>query len=375
MDMRDIDVAVIGAGVVGLAAACRLAAQGRSVLILERESGIGRGVTSRNSEVIHAGIYYPAESLKARLCTRGRVLLYEWCVNRGVAHRKVGKLIVAAGDAETEILADLKLRAEVNGVPGLRMLDGRDIARLEPQVRGDAALLSPETGIVDTAGLALSLLATAEAHGAFLSSPREVVALEQVSGGWRLETRAADGSGIEAVVAGGVVNAAGLESDRMAALAGIDVDARGYRLKYCKGDYFIPLPGKSPVLERLIYPLPGRGGLGIHATLDLAGRIRFGPDAEYVDRIDFGVSEAKAEDFGRAIRRYLPSLRSEWLRADCAGIRPKLAGPGEDFRDFVVAEESATGFPGLVNCIGIESPGLTAALAIAERIAELLPEA
>lgn len=371
------DVAVIGAGVVGLAVAARLASPGRSVVILEAEEGIARGVTSRNSEVIHAGIYYPAESLKARLCVEGRERLYAWCDAHRVDHRRTGKLIVASDEAEVAIVEDLLARGRANGVPGLEIVDAAAVAAMEPSVRAVAALHSPETGIVDGHGLCLSLLARAEAEGAMLVPARRVTALASSAGGWQVEVAGEDGR--ETFEAGCVIDAAGLAADRVAALAGLDVDALGWRQHPCKGDYFAVGPGapadwRAP--SRLVYPVPQTAGLGIHLTLDLAGRVRFGPDAEYVDDhdhdLDYDVDPAKAERFRAAAARYLPALAGATLVPDYAGIRPKLAGPGEGFRDFVVEEATARGAPGFVACLGIESPGLTAALAIAERVAELV---
>jgi len=368
------DVVVIGAGIVGLASAAALARAGRSVLIIERHEEIAREVTSRNSEVIHAGIYYPRESLKARLCTRGRELLYAWCAERNVAHRKLGKIIVAGRPDEVSILEDLNARAEANGVPGMEMLSAEAVRELEPCVRAHAALLSPETGVIDTHGFALSLLADAEAHGAMMLPRHEVISIDLTRRGFGIEVLAVGGPGaeVESLECSALVNAAGLAADRIAELCGIDIEGSGYRLHPCKGDYFSLAPGCGLSISRLVYPVPVKAGLGIHATLDLGGRIRFGPDAAYVDELDYRVDAHKAELFADSVRGYLPDVRSEWLEPDYAGIRPKLAGPGDAFRDFVVAEESERGCPGLVSCIGIESPGLTAALAIAERVVSLL---
>jgi L-2-hydroxyglutarate oxidase LhgO len=371
----DWDVVVVGAGVVGLACAAALARAGRSVLILEAEDGIARGATSRNSEVIHAGIYYPRNSLKARMCTEGRELLYERCAAHGIPHRRLGKLIVATAEAEVETVEDLCEAARGNGVPGIELIDAAEIRRLEPDVRAVAALRSPETGIVDAHALSLSFLAEAEAHEAVLLLCCRVEAIESSGSGWRVRGRTADGQ-LESVDCAALVNAAGLASDRMAELAGMDVEERGYRLHPCKGDYFSLAPGSRLGLSRLVYPVPVKAGLGIHATLDLAGRVRFGPDTEYVSKPVYEVDPAKAVQFVEAARRYLPGLEDGALAPDYAGVRAKLAGPGEGFRDFVIAEEPAAGFPGLVNCIGIESAGLTASPtaspAIARHVAELL---
>ncbi len=369
------DVVVIGAGAVGLACAASLARAGHSVLIVERHGGIARETTSRNSEVVHAGIYYPAGSLKAVLCCEGRELLYERCEARRIPHRRIGKLIVATSAAEEAMLDELQARAETNGVPDLERIDAATARALEPRVSCDGALHSRATGIVDGHALSLSYQAEAEEHGATLLLRAEVSELHcedaaTRSARWRVVVSSA--AGVEAIHCAAVVNAAGLAADRIAELAGLDVAACGYRLHPCKGDYLTLAPGAPLRLDRLVYPVPSGAGLGIHATLDLAGRIRFGPDAEYVDAPEYGVDPMKAEVFASAIQRYLPDVRSDWLLPDYAGVRPKLAGPGESFRDFVVHEESGAGLPGLVNCIGIESPGLTAAGAIAERVRDLL---
>jgi L-2-hydroxyglutarate oxidase LhgO len=371
MATLDADVAVVGGGVVGLAAAAALAQGGRSVLLLERHADFGREATSRNSEVIHAGIYYPEGSLKASLCVAGREALYARCRAQKLPHRKLGKLIVATRDDEVAALEALQRRGRANGVPGLELLDAEELSRREPDVAGVAALLSPETGIVDSHAVCLSFAAEAEACGATLVRHTEVEGITARQGGYRVATRGADGER-GAFDCGAVVNAAGLASDRMAESLGIDVDARGYRLHPCKGDYFALAPGAPIRLKHLVYPVPSGPGLGVHATLDLAGRTRFGPDAEFVDRLEYGVDPAKARVFAERASRYLPSLRASWLSPDQSGIRARLAGPGEAFRDFVVKEESEAGFPGFVNLIGIESPGLTAAPAIGERVAELL---
>lgn len=368
---RDVDVLVVGAGIVGLAAAAALARRGLRVLVAERREAIARETTSRSSEVVHAGLYYPEGSLKARLCVEGRERLYARCAERGLPHRALGKLVVATEPEELPRLEALARLGRANGAPGLELLDAAEVRRREPCVRALAALWSPRSGIVDAAALALSYLAEAEAHGAALALRTDVEALEPAGGAWRVAARGAGGEPA-ALVAGWVVNAAGLAADRVAALAGVDVAAAGYRQHPCKGDWFALAPGAPLRFAHLVYPLPAGAGLGVHVTLDLGGRVRLGPDAEYVAAPRYDVDPAKAQAFADAAGRYLPGLRAEWLAPDAAGVRPKLAGPGEGFRDFVVAEESARGLPGLVDLVGIESPGLTAAPAIAERVADLV---
>jgi D-amino-acid oxidase len=367
----EVDVVVVGGGVVGLASAAALAAAGRSVVLLERNAAIAQEVTARNSEVIHAGIYYPTGSLKATLCVAGRRAPYERCEMLGIPHRRLGKLVVAADRGELPDLERLQARAGANGVPEVAFIDAAEVRRREPSVESAGALDSPVTGIVDAHALCLSYAAEAERHDAVLVTRTEVLEVEPCAGGYRLTLRGGDG-GHSDVRAAAVVNAAGLASDALAERAGFDVDALGLRLHPCKGDYFSLAPGAPVRVERLLYPVPAGPGLGVHATLDLAGRIRFGPDAEYVAEIRYDVDPTKAAAFAAAIRRYLPAVKAEWLQPDYAGVRPRLAAPGEAFRDFVVAEESDAGWPAFVNLIGIESPGLTAAPAIAARVVALL---
>lgn len=369
--LPDVDVAVVGAGIVGLASAAALVCAGRSVLVLERNDAIALETTTRNSEVIHAGIYYPKDSLKATLCVAGRHALYQRCEERGIAHRRLGKLIVASSPDELELLGELAARGTANGVEALEVIDRAQTLRLEPDLEVFGSLISPVTGIVDAHALAVSYQAEAEAGGAVVALGHCVESLAQRAGFWSLEVRTPSGE-LQSLSSSAVVNAAGLQGDRIAGLAGIDLDACDYRLHFCKGDYFALAPSAPLRLSRLVYPVPAGAGLGVHATLDLGGRLRFGPDVQYVDQPSYVVDAAKAEDFARAARSYLPQMRAEWLSPDYAGVRPKLSGPAEPFRDFVIEEESDAGCPGLVNCLGVESPGLTAAPAIAERVVGLL---
>lgn len=383
-----VDVVVVGAGAVGLACAAELARRGRQVLVLERHAALARETSSHNSQVIHAGLYYPQDSQKAQCCVRGRELLYQRCAELRIPHRQTGKLVVATEPQEIAALEALRGRGESNGAPGLQMLGGAAVAGREPAVRALAGLLSPRSGIVDAHALCLSWAAELEAAGGALLCGCEVLALSRAPRGWRIAARsgatppalhtppAAESAGaafeVAEVEAAAVVNAAGLWADRVAALAGVDVEAAGYRIHPCKGDYFALAPAAPLRFSHLVYPIHGRAGLGVHITLDMSGRVLLGPDANYVARPDYAVDAGKAAQFAEAAGRYLPGLRAKWLSPDQAGIRPKLAGPGESFRDFVVAEESARGLPGLVNLVGIESPGLTAAPAIAEQVAGLL---
>ena len=368
---HEADVVVVGAGVIGLAAAAALSASHRGVVVLERHDRIASEVSSRNSEVIHAGIYYPGDSLKARTCVEGRERLYRHCEDRGVSHRQMGKIIVATCDEEVGVLEELRARGLANGAPGLEMLSAAEVRRREPAVQAVAGLYSPRTGIVDSHALCLSYAAEAESRGAQIALRARVIEIEPIGNGFRVAAAGDDGE-VSTVTCAALVNAAGLSADAVAELVGIDVDQRGYRLHPCKGDYFSLAPGAPLRVSHLVYPVQTTAGLGIHATVDLGGRIRFGPDTTYVDSVDYRIDAEKAGSFAEAVRRYMPGLRTEWLSPDYAGVRPKLAGPGESFRDFVIAEESEAGLPGLVNLIGIESPGLTAAGAISERVVDLL---
>jgi L-2-hydroxyglutarate oxidase LhgO len=369
--MADTPLTVVGAGVVGLAVAARLAKHYPEIVILERRERHGSETSSRNSEVIHGGMYYPAGSLKARLCVRGKQLLYELAERAGVPHRRMGKLIVAMRDEETPELERLLALGRTNGVE-LELLGAEACRRLEPAVPAVAGLLSSSTGIVSAHGLMDALLHQARGHGALLQTRAEVTAIERRQADYRLELRTPDGS--EVLTSERVVNAAGLESDTVAALAGIDVAAAGYRLHWWKGSYFAVSGKKAGLVSRLVYPVPGHVSLGIHAVLGLEGRLRFGPDAEPLPerRLDYAVDEAKREAFAEGVRQLVPAIEAHDLSPDIAGIRPKLQGPGEGFRDFVIAEEGARGLPGFVNLIGIDSPGLTSAPAIAEEVERLL---
>lgn len=369
----DVTAVVVGAGVVGLACAQTLAARGHAVVVLERHERFGVEASSRNSEVVHAGIYYPAGSLKATLCARGNRSLYAWCAERNVPHRRLGKLIVATAPEEEAKLAEILQRAEANGLTSLRPLSPAQVRELEPHVRASAALFSPDTGIVDSHALMASLLADAEAHGCSVAWRHRFHAVQPVAGGYRVAALDEAGGATE-ITTRWLVNSAGLEAERVAALAGFDVSACGYRLHYARGHYFRVHPRKRHLARHLIYPTPAQAGLGIHVTLDLAGGIRLGPDVQYLpDNVqDYDVSEALRDAFHAAASRYLDGLEPDDLAPDMAGIRPKLQGPGEPVRDFVIAEESARGMCGWVNLVGIESPGLTCALEIGRTVGDQL---
>jgi len=359
--MERVECVVVGAGVVGLALARALALRGREVVVLEAEERPGTGISARNSEVIHSGIYYPPGSLKARLCVEGRRALYAYCEARGVAHRRCGKLVVATDPSQLEGLRGLMARGVANGVGDLAWLDAAAARALEPRLACVAALHSPGTGIVDSHGLMRSLRADAEEAGAAVALRSPVVAGRRTAAGIELEVGGAEPS---TFLASRVYNAAGLGAQAVAgAVEGIRPGAVP-PLRLAKGSYYA-LSGAAP-FSRLIYPVPVHGGLGVHLTLDLAGQARFGPDVEWVEREDYRVDPARADAFYAEVRRYWPGLPDDALQPAYAGIRPKLHGPGEPATDFLVQREDAHGVPGLVNLLGIESPGLTACLAIAD---------
>jgi L-2-hydroxyglutarate oxidase LhgO len=371
MQEIDVDVAVVGAGAIGLACAAVLSSAGHSVLLIERRRGIGEETSSRNSGVIHAGLYYPHGSLKALTCVEGRERVYARCAREALPHRKCGKLVVATDETERAQLETIRERGLQNGAGALRILDTMELRRLEPRVRAIAALWSPETGIMDVHELMASYKRQALQHGAELCMATSIEAIEPQADALLVRTRSLDGEPA-GMTARFVINAAGLESDRVAALAGLDVDALGYRLHPCKGDYFALASRLRGSITHLVYPVPVHAGLGTHLTLDLGGALRAGPDTEYIDQIRYDVDPAKAKGFAEAVRRYFPDVRDEDVTPDYAGIRPKLQGPGDSFRDFVIEEASRHGVPGLINLIGIESPGLTASEAIAERVAAIV---
>ncbi|GAB6388602.1 NAD(P)/FAD-dependent oxidoreductase [Stutzerimonas marianensis] len=365
--MERVDCVVIGAGVVGLAVARALAQAGREVLILEAEGAIGTGTSSRNSEVIHAGIYYPQGSLKARLCVAGRDALYAFCDSHGVPYRRCGKLIVATDTTQLAGLDQLQAHAAANGVVDLQRLGAAEIQALETQLAAVAGLLSPSTGIVDSHALMLALQGDAEAAGALLALHAPVARLEVLATGLRVEV---GGETPMSLHAASVVNCAGHDAPLIAAqTVGLAPESVPPRY-FAKGSYF-SLATATP-FRHLVYPLPEPGGLGVHLTLDMGGQARFGPDVEWIDGLDYQLDEHRAEGFYAAIRRYWPGLPDGALQPAYTGIRPKISGPGEPAADFRIDGPTRHGVPGLVNLFGIESPGLTSALAIGDHVRDLL---
>ena len=370
--MEKVDVAIIGVGVVGLAIAAELSGEGREIIAVERHDGFGREASSRNSEVVHAGIYYSKEFLKTRLCTEGRRILYELCPREGIPCRKIGKLIIAVVESDIPVIESLKERAESNGVAGLRLLTRKEVREMEPDIQAEAGLFSPETGIIDSHGLMAYLEKKASTDTTFAYNC-DLVSLEKKGDGYLVGIRDADGEGYE-FFSRVVINAAGLGSESVASLAGIDTAAAGYTIYPCKGEYFRVWGEKNERTNRLVYPPPTQISLGMHTVVDLQGGMKIGPSAFYVDDIDYTIDETHRDEFFEGARGYLPNLKRESLSPDMAGIRPKLYRKGEAERDFVLHHEEDRGLPGLINLVGIESPGLTAAPAIGKYVRKMVEE-
>jgi L-2-hydroxyglutarate oxidase LhgO len=364
--MESARVVVIGAGVVGLAIAAKLSDTHENVYVLERNSKFGLEASSHNSGVIHSGIHYPKDSLKAKLCVKGNALTYEICEKYKIPHKKLGKLTVALEEEETDELDKLMRQGQDNGVEDLQFLEKEEVKKLEPNIHVEKALFSPSTGIVEPDELMNHFYARAHKNGAVLATETEVKDLRKIKNGYEI-------AGISVgekflVTAQTVVNCAGLYSDQIAAMIGLDVDKLGYRLHPCKGDYF-RLVGKPPV-TKLVYPVPKGAGLGIHLTPDLGGSVRLGPNAYYVDHVSYEV-ESSEKEFREDVERFMPLIRERQIHGDSAGVRPKLQGPEDSFRDFAIKHETDKDLSGFINLIGIESPGLTSAPAIAEFVLEM----
>lgn len=358
-----MQVLVVGAGVIGLAVAREAALRGHDVTIAEVTGGIANGVSSRNSEVIHGGLYYPTNSSRAHHCVRGRRVLYEFCADHGVAHRKCGKLIVATNDAELAKVETIRAQAEANGVENTEMIGGNAARAMEPELSCIGALWSPETGIIDSHGFMLALWGELQDRGGMIAFETNVERLRFEAPSWHVQFSGSDAGELEFDA---VVNAAGLGAQPLARrIEGYPAD-KVPRLVLAKGNYF-GFAGR-PAFSRLIYPTPVDGGLGVHVTLDLAGRMRFGPDVEWIKQESYTVDARRADSFYERIRAYWPGLPADSLVPDYCGIRPKLTGPGEPAADFMIEPESAHGMPRLVNMFGIESPGLTSSLSLAGEV-------
>jgi L-2-hydroxyglutarate oxidase LhgO len=371
--MEKVDIVIIGAGVVGLAIGSEITRKKRDVYILEKESSYGKETSSRNSEVIHAGLYYPKDSLKARLCVDGNPMVYQICKKNNVAYKRIGKMIVATKKEEEKQLEKLLQQGRANGITNLKIIDEEEIHGLEPQVKATSAIYSPSTGIIDVHGLMDFFYRKMCQNSGIdpLVCNTEVINLVRDGDGYIIRTRSENE--VFSLKTELVINTAGLYADKIAEMVGIDINKEQYRLHWCKGDYY-SLIGKPPV-KMLVYPSPPmkeyHGWLGIHTVPDIMGRLRFGPNAYYVDGINYQI-ESKLDNFWRDIISYLPSIKKNTLKPDISGIRPKLNGPNEPFRDFIIQHEEDKGFSGLINLIGIESPGLTCAPAIAKMVSKIV---
>ncbi len=370
--MDEVDITIIGAGVIGLAIAYELSKLNYTTLLLEKNKTFGEETSSRNSEVIHAGIYYPQNSLKARYCVRGRSQLYRYCEKNNIPHKRIGKLIVATRKEEEQVLDEIHLKAKANGVDDLIWMGKKEISELEPHVKATKALFSPSTGIIDTHTFMRSLLRTAEAGGVHFMAETDLFAIEPRSNGFQVQCR--NRSTVFTFRSEIIINAAGLSAQSVAASIIGFKSSLIPKLYLCKGNYF-KLQGRAP-FQHLIYPVPelGGAGLGIHATLDLQGQVRFGPDTEYIDEVDYQPSLGNLPKYYKAIRRYFPKLNDNSLQADYSGIRPKIQAPGEGTEDFIIQTEKEHHIKGLIQLFGIESPGLTSSLGIAEKLNQLVQE-
>lgn len=373
--MEKTDVVIIGAGVVGLATALELSEKipGKTIILLEQHDTFGRETSSRNSEVIHAGIYYPTGSLKARLCVEGKDLLYDFCRKWDIPHQKTGKLIIARDTSEIALLQGLLEQGEKNRVEDLEFLGKKQVRQIEPHIYAEAAIHSPSTGIINSHQLLSRLDFLAQQSGVLIGYRHQVTGIEPMDEGCRVRFTDPknEQDGIECRW---LVNAAGLHADRIAAMQGIDIDQAGYRIIPCKGEYFSIDYSRSSLVSRLVYPPPLNElkGLGVHLTRSLDGRIRLGPNAFFVDKIDYRVDPDHAGEFYESAKTFLPFLEASDLQPEMAGIRPKLQGSEDSFRDFVIHHEKNRGLEGVINLLGIESPGLTCCLSIAREVTEII---
>lgn len=372
--MADVAVTIIGGGVVGLAVAAELSKHYSPLFLLERRAKYGTETSSRNSEVIHAGLYYPHNSLKARLCVEGKRLLYELCEKNTIPYKRITKIITAVKESELPALEKLYHHGIANDVE-LEMLTASQVHELEPNIASFGGILSPTTGIISAHALMDYFAHDAKRNGAEILTNCEVIGLTKHL--FPFEVTIREQRGTSSFTSELVVNAAGLESDTIAALVGIDIDKEGYRLYHCKGSYFAVNGPKSHLIRRLVYPMPDGESLGVHALVDLGGRLKFGPDVEYLTErgYDYHVAEEKRKEFAESIRRILPAVNDDEISPDYSGIRAKLQAKGEPVHDYIIREETARGLSGLVNLIGIESPGLTASPAIAKYVLQLLKRA
>ncbi|MBU0468845.1 MAG: NAD(P)/FAD-dependent oxidoreductase [Candidatus Omnitrophica bacterium] len=364
-------ITIIGAGIVGLASSYLLSKNQKDIMVLEKQHSFGQDTSSRNSEVIHAGLYYPKNSLKSLMCLRGKELLYQLCQENNIGHRKTGKMLVASQKDEIQKIEDIYKNSTDCGINNLYFIDKAKIQKLEPNVKAETALFSPDSGIVDSHFVMKHFYDASKSRGVEFAFNIEAIGITKKSDHYEITVREPDGEefSFETNV---VINAAGLYSDKVASLVGIDIEKNSYKIHYSKGQYFrVSNPGKLGI-KHLVYPPPSKFDLGIHATPDLAGGLRLGPDAKYVDVIDYQININDQEIFFNSASKFLPELKLEDLIPDTSGIRAKLQSPQDDFRDFVIANEAEKGFPNFIDLLGIESPGLTSCLSIAERVKELI---
>ncbi|MBF0477984.1 MAG: NAD(P)/FAD-dependent oxidoreductase [Candidatus Omnitrophica bacterium] len=369
--MEKTNITIIGAGIIGLAVAYQLSRRHKDILIVEKNPFFGQETSSRNSEVIHAGLYYQPNSHKANLCIRGKDLLYKVCQEHHIPHKKVGKMLVAKSEEEIQKIEKTYANGIKSGVEHLRYLTKAEILAMEPDIDAEKAFFSPNTGIIDTHSLMKFFLDSAKDKGAEIIFNTQVTGIKKTMSGYLITVKESSGETFEFETRI-VINAAGFDSDKIAGMVGIEPEKHGYKIYYSKGQYFRIANPKKFRISHLIYPPPSHTDLGIHVTPDLGGGLRLGPDAEYVDAVDYTLNEAAKETFYKSFKRYCPKLEFDDLIPDTVGIRPKIQQEHELFKDFVIEEESKKGFPNFINLIGIESPGVTASLAIAEIVEKLI---
>lgn len=371
--IMDTDITIIGAGVIGLAIAEKVSAKNKNVFLIEKHLSFGQETSSRNSEVIHAGIYYTRDSLKAKLCVEGKWLLYDYCKKNDVPYNNCGKLIVATSEEEIAVIEGIRQNALINGVDDLVVLEKKQIAELEPNIFALKAIFSPSTGIVDSHSLMKMYETNAVNNGCQIVYGSEVIGVKQIPDGYRITLLDADKQNYS-FTSKIIINSAGLTADKVSEMVGIN-DER-LKILFCKGEYFRINPPKNRLIKRLVYPVPHHNmeGIGIHVTIDMAGGVKLGPDVKYLESniYDYKVTESKQEAFFKSAKRFLPFLEYDDIAPEMAGIRPKIQKPGEPLRDFYIMEESRRGYPGFINLIGMESPGLTSSIAIAKYVEKLI---
>lgn len=371
----DTEITIIGAGVIGLAIAETISQENKNVFLIEKHLSFGQETSSRNSEVIHAGIYYTKNSLKSKLCLEGKRLLYDYCNRYDIPYKNCGKLIVATSEAEISIIEGIRQTAIQNGVDDLKVLNREQIAELEPNIFALKALYSPSTGIVDSHSLMKQYETNAINNGCQIVYGSEVTGIERISNGYKVSLLDSDSKNY-AFTTGIIINSAGLTSDKIAAMVGIEDD--NLKILFCKGEYFRLNPPKNRLINRLVYPVPHHNmeGIGIHVTIDMGGGVKLGPDVRYLESniYDYKVTESKQEAFYKSAKKFLPFLEFDDLSPEMAGIRPKIQKPGEPLRDFYIAEETERGCKGFINLIGMESPGLTSSIAIAKYVKSLIKD-